>query len=74
MLALGVVWFFTPALDGTVLSLAGLKAPSSKMSFVDTSSMLFVGVSIAGLVLLALGLFFMGGSSAAKVETAAKAG
>ena len=59
LIALGVVWFFTPVLDGIAISISGQRpfTALSKMYLGDAISMLFAGLSITGAGLVALGIF-----------------
>lgn len=62
MLLLGIVWFFSSAIDGLVVAIAARRlatgeiSPLSKMMFSDTMSQLFGGIGLMGLFLLALAL------------------
>ena len=62
MLLLGVVWFFSSAIDGVAVALTARQlatseiSPLSKMMFSDTLSQLFGGLGLMGLLLLALAL------------------
>lgn len=58
LIALGIGWFFTSLLDEAAIRMAGATegeiSPMSKMSFGDTLSLVFAGLSVAGAGLVAM--------------------